>query len=89
MTLDAGTLERLSRLLAAPDPPELAARGARVTQDGRSDRRQAYRALLVRWAQRRFAERDGPEAESWGPGRHASAQSTRVERKRLEFKKRG
>ncbi len=89
MTLDVVTLERLTKLLAAPDPPDLTGRGARLTQEGRSDRRHAYRALLVRWAQRRFAERDGPEAESWGPGRHASAQSTRVERKRLEFKKRG
>ena len=87
MTLDVTTLERLAKLLASMDPPGLTGRGARLTQDGRSDRRQAYRALLVRWAQRRFAELDGPAAESWGPGRHASAQSTRVERKRLEFRR--
>ena len=73
MTLDVATLERLTKLLASPDPHELAGRGAKLTQDGRSDRRQAYRALLIRWAQRRWLELDGPEAESWGPGRHASA----------------
>ncbi len=88
MTLNADTLERLARLLASPDTePGMAARGHHVTQDGRLDRRQAYRALLVRWAQRRWMELDGPAAESWGPGRHASAQSARVARNRLEFKR--
>ena len=85
MTVD--TLERLSRLLASPDPPDLTGRGARLTQEGRSDRRHAYRALLVRWAQRRFLELDGPEAESWGPGRHASAQQQIEARPPLRFVK--
>ncbi len=85
MTVD--TLERLSTLLASPDPPDLVGRGARLTQDGRSDRRQAYRALLVRWAQRRFLERDGADGEWWGPGRHASAQPARVERQPLRLVK--
>ena len=88
MILDVVTLERLSRLLASPDPPDLAGRGARLTQDGRSDRRHAYLALLVRWAQRRWMEIDGAEGEWWSCGRHASAQPATVERKRLEFRRR-
>ncbi len=87
--MDTGTLERLSKLLAFPDTePGMAARGHHVTQDGRADRRQAYRALLVRWAQRRFLEIDGAEGEWWSCGRHARAQPLKVERKRLEFRKR-
>ena len=88
MILDVATLERLTKLLASPNTePGMAARGARVTQDGRSDRRQAYRAVLVRWAQRRWLEADGAEGEWWSCGRHASAQSARVERQPLRFVK--
>ena len=88
--MDVGTLERLTRLIQSPDTePGMAARGVRMTQEGRSDRRQAYRALLIRWAQRRFLEADGLEGEWWSCGRHASAHSPeRVERKALRFLKR-
>ncbi len=85
--MDTGTLERLSKLLASPDPPDLTGRGSRLIQEGRSDRRHAYRALLVRWAQRRFLEIDGAEGEWWSCGRPARAQPLKVERKRLEFRK--
>jgi hypothetical protein len=81
------TLAQLARLLASPDEPGLAARGSRIRFPGRSDRRQAYLRLLVRWAVRRWTEAD-QELGVVSPGRHASAQTPVVERKRLEFRKR-
>ncbi len=47
-------LDDLARLLAEPDPPELARRGHHVTIAGDPRRRQTVLLpLLVRWAQRR------------------------------------
>jgi hypothetical protein len=59
--LDNRDLQRLSDVLAQPDPPELPRRGVRWTHAGDPTRQHTVLLpLLVRWAQHRLVDADKP-----------------------------
>ena len=68
-------LQRLTEVLAQPDPPDLRGRGVRWTHAGDPQRRQTVLLpLLIRWAQHRCLHVDPEPATA--PARPGCARST-------------
>ena len=69
-------LQRLTEVLAQPDPPDLRGRGVRWTHPGDPQRRQTVQLpLLIRWAQHRCLQVDPEPAPA--PARPVHPRFTR------------